>query len=329
MRCMALAQRLVAKGHEAAFLCRALPGNLIALVEAQGLGVMRLAGAAMPGQADDAASCLAEIGRQRYDWLVVDHYELDATWEKVMSAAISRILAIDDLGRHHHCFLLLDQNCANPAHDLYRHRTLPATGMLLGPGYALLRPEFAALRAASLTRGRSKLERILVFMGGSDPMNETAKALAGIALAARPGLRIDAVIGSQNPHRQAITAACGRLRDARLHVQTTGMAELMAGADLAIGSGGSATWERCALGLPAVVTLLAENQTLIAEAVTKAGGQRTLGWFETVAPIDYAQAIDAIEPNQLGRMSAAAAHICDGAGTDRVVDALMSRPVNT
>jgi UDP-2,4-diacetamido-2,4,6-trideoxy-beta-L-altropyranose hydrolase len=328
MRCMALARHLVAKGHEAEFLCRALPGNLIALIEAQGLDVMRLTGTTMPGQIDDAASCLATIGRQRCDWLVVDHYELDATWEKAMSAASVRIFAIDDLGRHHDCSLLLDQNYANPAHDLYRHQTPPSTLMLLGPSYALLRPEFSALRVESLAQGRSKLERILVFMGGSDPMNETTKALKGIALAARPGLRIDAVIGSQNPHRQAVTAACGRLRDARLHVQTTGMAELMANADLAIGSGGSATWERCVLGLPAVVTVLAQNQVMITEAVTKAGAQRMLGWFEKVTPTDYAQAIDAIEPDRLRHMSANAAHICDGLGTGRVVDSLVSLSVN-
>ena len=38
------------------------------------------------------------------------------------------------------------------------------------------------------------------------------------------------------------------------------MAELMAAADLAIGAGGSTTWERCCLGLPALSICVADNQ---------------------------------------------------------------------
>jgi hypothetical protein len=39
------------------------------------------------------------------------------------------------------------------------------------------------------------------------------------------------------------------------------MAELMASADLAIGAGGTATWERCSLGLPTLALSTADNQT--------------------------------------------------------------------
>src|SRR5699024_10550121 len=42
------------------------------------------------------------------------------------------------------------------------------------------------------------------------------------------------------------------------------MAELMANSDLAIGAAGSTSWERCCLGLPTVMLVLAENQQQIA-----------------------------------------------------------------
>ncbi len=58
---------------------------------------------------------------------------------------------------------------------------------------------------------------------------------------------------------------------ARCHVQTPHMARLMAAADLAIGAGGTATWERCALGLPALVFSLAENQRLQVRDGARAG----------------------------------------------------------
>ena len=97
------------------------------------------------------------------------------------------------------------------------------------------------------------------------------------------------------------------------------MAELMVQADCAIGAGGTATWERCALGLPAVVTILAENQVPIAEAVHASGALRLLGRHDSVSPADYASALDALDASALGAMSQAAAAICDGKGTERVI----------
>jgi UDP-2,4-diacetamido-2,4,6-trideoxy-beta-L-altropyranose hydrolase len=160
---------------------------------------------------------------------------------------------------------------------------------------------------------------MLVFMGGSDPCNETCKALDGICRLGRADLKLDVVIGEANPHRSAVEAACAGLAHASLHVQTARMAELMAPADCAIGAGGTATWERCALGLPAVVTILAENQAPIAEAVHAIGALRLLGRHDSVSPADYASALDALDASALGAMSQAAAAICDGKGTERVI----------
>ena len=51
------------------------------------------------------------------------------------------------------------------------------------------------------------------------------------------------------------------------HVQTRCMADLMVAADLAIGASGSASWERCAVGLPAVAMAVAVNQRRILEGL--------------------------------------------------------------
>ena len=190
--------------------------------------------------------------------------------------------------------------------------------MLLGPHFALLRPEFAALRAASLSRRRESVSRLLVFMGGSDPSNETCKALLGVGRSAMANLAVDVAIGSGNPHRQAVASACAAMDRATLHVQTKQMAQLMSEADCAIGAAGTATWERCTLGLPALVTVLAENQTAIADAVAAAGAHRLLGRQHDLTADHYAQALRALGAADLARMSRAAADICDGGGAARV-----------
>jgi UDP-2,4-diacetamido-2,4,6-trideoxy-beta-L-altropyranose hydrolase len=316
VRCAALAQRLRESGHEVEFVCRDWAGNLNGWLTTQGFRVTLPTG-------KDAVATKAIIGARHFDWIVVDHYELGAEWEASLSSSITRIMAFDDIGRTHDCDMLLDQNYANPVHALYQERVPHRCQLLLGPQFATIRPEFAKLRSVSCLRERTSLDRILIFMGGTDPENETVKALNGVALSGESNCDVDVVIGEGNPHRADVEAVITRLPSAQLHVQTSRMAELMAAADLAIGAGGSTTWERCVLGLPAMVTILAENQASSAEAVAASGAHQLLGWHQRIAAEDYAKALFALNPGTLRRMSEAAAAICDGNGADRIVALLM------
>jgi UDP-2,4-diacetamido-2,4,6-trideoxy-beta-L-altropyranose hydrolase len=319
-RCASLAQALAAAGHEVHFACRALAGDLNRWLEAEGFRVHEILGVADAAMTEstDADATKKSIPEQRYDWLIVDHYELGAPWEHALAAVADRTFVIDDLGRRHDCDLLLDQNYANPTHALYTDTKPPGCELLLGPQFALLRPEFAALRAASLRRRRERVARLLVFMGGSDPSNETCKALQGVGRSDIENLVVDVAIGSGNPHRQAVANACAAMDRVTLHVQTNQMAQLMSEADCAIGAAGTTTWERCALGLPALVTVLAENQTAIAEPVAAAGAHRLLGRPRDLTAVHYAQALRALDAADLALMSQAAAAICDGKGAERV-----------
>lgn len=319
-RCASLAQAMAASGHEVHFACRALAGDLNRWLEGEGFRVHKIPGDADAAMSEpmDAEATKKSVPAQRYDWLIVDHYELGAAFERATADVADRVFVIDDLGRHHDCHMLLDQNYANPTHALYPRRTPPGCEVLLGPHFALLRPEFAALRAKSLQRRRDGISRLLVFMGGSDPSNETCRALHGVGRSDIANLAVDVVIGSGNPHRQAVANACAAMDRATLHVQTNQMAQLMSEADCAIGAAGTTTWERCALGLPALVTVLAENQKAIAEAVDAAGAHRLLGRQRDLTADHYAQALCALGAADLARMSRTAAAICDGGGAERV-----------
>ena len=324
VRCATLAQYLVQAGHEVQFLAREVRGNLNGWLEAQGFSVTRLPemGNNSIAEIDDAGASRSALQVQHYDWIVVDHYGLGVTWEEATAAVATRMFVIDDLGRPHHCNLLLDQNYHNSIHDFYRNKVPAGCELLLGPQFALVRPEFARLRPVSLSRRSGELSRILVSMGGSDPLNETTKVLNGIAAAKRSSLSVDVVIGSTNPHIDAVEVACGGLSDVTLHLQTSRMAELMTAADCAIGAAGSTTWERCVLGLPALVTILAPNQAPIAQAVGAIGGHHVIGWHDALTVEDYADAVRALNGQNLNHMSKVAASICDGNGAARVVSCL-------
>jgi UDP-2,4-diacetamido-2,4,6-trideoxy-beta-L-altropyranose hydrolase len=324
MRCLSLADCLAAHGNHCVFLCRPAPGDLIDEIEQHGHAVIRMPSMAdqpKMSESDDARATGESLANLGVDWLVVDHYCLGIEWEKKVGPFARSLLVIDDVGRDHECSLLLDQNIPNPMHDRYRG-TLPETKLLIGPNYALLRTEFAAARAAALQRRTGTFVRILVSMGGTDPSNATAKALAGLESAWQEGWQVDVIIGAGNPHRESIELICSRLPAATIYVQTSNMAQLMVAADCAIGAGGSTTWERCCLALPSVVCILSMDQSSIATAVARAGAQLLLGWDQEVTVADYSREIAALSSTRLLAMSAAAARICDGLGASRVAERL-------
>lgn len=286
VRCLTLADTLAQRGGRCVFLCRDLPAYLVQWVQARGHSLIPLPlhpcqqcdtelahgnwlGASQLG---DAADSLAALQGARWDWLVVDHYALDARWETLLKPAVRRILVIDDLAdRRHECDVLLDQNFYTDLHTRYQGKVPQACQLLLGPRYALLREEFRLLGKTTQPRAGA-LRRLLVFFGGMDAQDFTGRALAVLAELALPGMQVDVVIGEQHPKRLAIEAMC-QAQGYTCHVQTLAMAELMASADLAIGAGGIACWERCCLGLPTLALSTAANQT---QQLKDAAGQGLL-----------------------------------------------------
>jgi UDP-2,4-diacetamido-2,4,6-trideoxy-beta-L-altropyranose hydrolase len=275
-----------------------------------------------PADCERVEAIVREI---RPEWLIVDHYQLGYEWEARIRPAVGRLLALDDLGRLHCCDLLLDQNFANPLHARYDASRSAGAEVLIGPRFALLRSEFARLRPHALTRRDGTLRQLLVTMGGSDPDDETSKVLTGLQKFRGRNWSVDVVVGGANPNRRSVETACARLPTAQLHVDTGHMAELMVRADCAIGAGGSTTWERCCMALPALVTVLSADQQTIAESLAGIGVHRSMGCSTNVSSDDYAEALGQLTADRLKAMAAAAAGICDGLGAERVADQMQQR----
>ncbi|MGA2399121.1 MAG: UDP-2,4-diacetamido-2,4,6-trideoxy-beta-L-altropyranose hydrolase [Steroidobacteraceae bacterium] len=329
-RCLALAAELALRETSILFVCRALPGHMMTEIVGRGFAAAQLeegaTAASLPPDLDAQAMAAAVIDwGSEIDWIVVDHYGLDLRWERLMRGQAARVMVIDDRGdRPHDCDLLLDQNFPNPVQARYSSLIPPDARQLLGTQYALLAPEFSKMRAGALARRSGTMDRLLVSMGGTDPANETAKVLDGFARSSHADMSVDVVLGAANPHRSLVQSLCDTLPGCRMHVETRRMAELMCAADLAIGGGGSTTWERCTLGLPAIAVTLSDDQEPIARAVAEAGGQRLLGSASEVEPADYTQALDELKGTVLKEMADNAARLCDGRGAARVATIMTS-----
>lgn len=284
MRCLTLARMLQQNGWQVMFCCRAHPGNMIGWLQSQDMTVLSLSAPtseAKSGYAgwlgvtelEDAAEVQQQL-TSMVDLLVIDHYGLSEVFEKAMAAYCRLLLVIDDLAnRPHDCHYLLDQNLYPQLLQRYQSLVQPETKLLLGPEFALLRAEFAGLRR-TVVPGRL---HVLVFFGGTDQQNLTALTIFALQQLQKNDFTADIVIGLANPHQRQLHQLCQQDHRFRLHIQTTAMATLMSQATLMIGAGGSTHWERCAVGLPALVVTVADNQIESTSALANAGACIWLG----------------------------------------------------
>ena len=344
MRCLTLAAALREQGAICRFLCREHPGNLIDEIRQQEFDVSVFEagqpefqphaspGSALPQHAswlgvewqDDATATTAALHAGSPDWLVIDHYAIGRSWELQLRPHCKRLMVVDDLAdRAHDCDLLLDQTLDRVASDYAALVPDPCT-VLAGTHFALLRPEFAALRDQSLRRRESpQLRRLLVSMGGVDRSDATSQVLEGLLESALPPqCRVTVMMGPHAPWLQKVQALAGTLPWAcEVAVNVADVAQRMADSDLAIGAAGGTAWERCTLGLPTIVVVLARNQQSVAHALQAA---------RAVIVVDGAQSLAESLPGLLGtidsdvlqRLSAAASMLCDGQGARRAVAAM-------
>jgi UDP-2,4-diacetamido-2,4,6-trideoxy-beta-L-altropyranose hydrolase len=341
MRCMTLADELKKHGAQIRFISRNLPTHLIDMLTEKGMkylslslddakeSVDELAHASWLGtsQAQDAQATLQALADQTWDWIVVDHYALDKRWESVVRANCKKLMVIDDLAdRQHDCDVLLDQNYYADMQIRYVNKVPSHCQLLLGPRYALLREEFIILREKVKVR-TGDVKKILVFFGGVDADNYTSLAMQALA-ELNSKQQVDVVIGVQHPNREKIQQACIN-HGFICHVQTTRMAELMAEADLAIGGGGTAIWERCAMGLPSIIVVMAENQSKAAMDLDAFGVLINLGDAQKIRKADMLSAVERLLINEQSRteLSISSMHLVPIQRQNKITEILVGNHV--
>jgi UDP-2,4-diacetamido-2,4,6-trideoxy-beta-L-altropyranose hydrolase len=328
MRCLTLADEMRSRGSHPLFLCRELPGDLISFIESRGYPVVRLKIAEDLCWEEDARQCTsALLADGGVEWLVVDSYNLDASWESLLRSAARRLFVIDDLAdRPHDCDVLLDQNYYLDAATRYDGLTPAHCRTLIGPAFTLLRGEFQATRT-KLRERDGHIRRILVFFGGSDLGNETLKTVQAIDTLNQPAIAVDVIIGQQNPHRNDLESYASILPGVTTHFNVSNMAEMVAAADLYVGAAGTTTWERCCLGLPSLVITVAANQVQATRDLDQLGVLTFLGDSSSVTSEQIAAAIrDCMSaPERMKSQANKGLQLVDGRGALRCVEAFNLR----
>lgn len=317
MRCLALATELAKRGFRPVFASRPLPGHIGAVIQHWGFDLRGLPDSEPLDEVADARACAALADGTSWAAVLVDHYQLGAAWEQAMKAHAGLVIAIDDLAdRSHAASLLIDHNLQAPGR--YDRLLPPGALTLLGPRHALLREEFRdpPLRTPAAD-GRA---RVLVSLGGADADGVTLEVVQALAQVNQP-MHVTVIGGPRNPHGAAIEQAC-RQQGYDYLASSEQMAALMREADFGVGAGGVSLLERCAMGLPSVTVLLADNQRAGSRMAAEAGATSLVEQGGAGRSAAIAQAAKALlgDAAARARMAAAARKVCDGEGCRRVAE---------
>ncbi len=310
MRCLTLAHTMRKAGWTCSFITKDSSKAAAPALESSGF----------PCFSDDFNPAAADL-------LVVDHYGLDHEYEKKARLWTKSTLVIDDLAnRQHDCDILLDQTWGRQFQD-YAPFAPKNCLFLLGPNFALLREEFGQLRENTLkrrTEQQGKIKRILITYGATDPFNMVELSLCALNNVSQ-SFEIDIIHGAQAP----ITDDIQQLISTSHHKITSynfveNIAAMMAQADLCLGAGGTTSWERCCLALPALTVSIADNQDYILQELHRSEALYNLDKADKITLSKFEAGLQKFldNPEYVITMAANASKICDGKGVQRVVEHL-------
>lgn len=341
IRCLAVADALASQKHESYFVCRQHQGNLIEFLRQQGYTVYVLPEPALADMRDwteyqhwlgvtekqDALETLAILAEHPVNWVIVDHYGLSAIWQDIIRQQVEYIAAIDDLAnRQHNVDVILDCGLSNTLSD-YEKLSRRNANYLIGPKYALLRPEFHKKRLwlaqHPKTYDQKKLS-ILINLGGVDKDNLTETVLRKLSDCPRKkNLSITVVMGVNAPWKESVLEYSKSLPFLnKVLINANNMAELMVAHDLAIGAAGSTAWERCCLGLPTIMICMADNQKMIAKYLHELGAAISLDQAEIKDKLLLV--LEQFNEVRLQQMHQKALSITDGIGIDLFLSTIFS-----
>ncbi|HVV85921.1 MAG TPA: hypothetical protein VHE35_22835 [Kofleriaceae bacterium] len=317
MRLSALAEAALDAGGAARILIGGEPAASVAALTARGLDAVASASepsaAAISRHAD-------ELGAQA---IVLDGPHFDPAWVAALAAGGRLVASLDDRGLSP----LPTSVVINPGYgaESLADRYPAAATRLLGRRYHLLRRELRDLPHAGAPLA-DRVHRVLVTMGGSDPVGATARVVG-----AMPGERLDVIVvlgpGFRDHAALAMSRARARARGHRVELVANppSLGPVLASCDLAISAAGGTLAELAYLGRPTYAVAIVDDQVDLAArqraAGLVAGGLPLASLTDDELTGDLAALL--ADPARLRTLRAASAATIDALGPTRILAALV------
>jgi spore coat polysaccharide biosynthesis predicted glycosyltransferase SpsG len=318
-RCLVLAGALQRRRRSAYFLAQLDPGCL-------GLSLKRagnewLDADSPAGTAEDLAELIQEVRRLRPAAVVVDSPDAREEYLAELRHTGVLVVALDSLAGIRFPSRLLINPLLAPGRESYEYAH--GTQLLLGPRYALVRPEVRRVRPVRAQEPAQPF-RALVALGDDDPNNQSG-ALAKVLLNSPRVARVDVVVRPYHRDLEALQALAAQCPE-RLEVvsEAAEVPGRIARCHFAVTAGNAWSLELACVGVPQVVIVQSETHWPTAQRLEEEGAATCLGWHANVSPQTLRQAAQDLLGDPLERQALARCgrKLIDGRGLDRLVTAL-------
>jgi spore coat polysaccharide biosynthesis predicted glycosyltransferase SpsG len=269
--------------------------------------------------ADAARTCELAASHQ-VKKLVLDDYRIHDDYQQILKKHGFHWLQFDGAGQKNIYSDWVVNAMPGTTADLYTDKLkTPATRLLLGPHYAVLRPEFSVPTAEKNTV--QKTPKVFVFAGGGDDKQVLTLLLASL-LSMGEALTLCVVTTSNNP---GLTDVANWIHqngngNVELHIDAGDMPALLRSCSMAVASAGTVTYEINCTGLPMVLFSMADNQIAQAQAWAASTGARYLGDYRQLA----VAAIQSAVSESLKKTDQPVTRLVDGQGARRIVQEMMA-----
>ena len=198
------------------------------------------------------------------DWLIIDHYAINETWENEIRKYVKNICVIDDFtNRKHNCNILINQQINDNEIVKYKNNINNECKICVGNDYLLLNHQYYQL---NINKNIEKLKRINIFMGGSDIYNiseEIIDICYDYTIKNNLNIIFDVIIGKSNKNAEKIKNKINDLNNFHYYYDLKFIGDLLLEADLAIGAPGTSSYERCITQTPSLMICIADNQKTV------------------------------------------------------------------
>ncbi len=286
MRCLAVSEQLINRGYRVIFAMHEVPSGLLARLDRSGIEVLRLSEAENTPQGFDTIRA-----REKAQYVLLDGYHLQNTYEKTLTGSDIRSLRFDDYMPGSCCNADVVVNASPHADAGVYRKWAPKATLLLGARHIAFRSDMinahkaqASAKAALAADGPAQNtntvgDSILINFGGSDHLDMTLRVASQVA-SLLPDAQIEAVTGAAYPNPERLQNL--GIKNLIHHHNTDNLADIMQRARIAISAGGLTVTELALFQIPTILAITAQNQLKGAH----------VSWCHTILPSGTNGAID-------------------------------------
>jgi len=322
-RCINIARELKLLGHNIIFFMKDNPHSLIDKVIGEGFRVIRIPvddsnSRKGPFELDvdyDAAFLVQVSSQLLIDWIVVDHYGANTTWENIVKSEFP-IMAIDDYcEREHVAQIVLNPNFLSQDYVKLLMENSESSRTISGINFIPLRSHSQFPADIPPQRAGGDLS---IYFGASDPFGLTTRVLKVLVESLSFKNTIHVIVGINSDQTEEIASVAQFHSNVQVHKFTDDLGSIFSIAEISIGAGGSTIWERLLYGNKCLVIGTAENQTALSECLSEAGEIEFVGINPILTDDDLSQLIQDFLANWVTRRDSHVSLSIDRLGSARI-----------